>query len=724
MAGATRGPSGVLSWLEGQQGKILPMAILFSVVIVAVPLPAALMDFLLALNIALSVAILLTTISLETPLQFSVFPTILLSTTLLRLVLNLATTRLILTNAATDGTQAAGHVIETFANFVAGGNLAVGIILFLILFVIQFAVITKGATRISEVAARFALDAMPGKQMAIDADLSANLIDQAEASRRREEITRQADFHASMDGASKFVRGDNVASIAITAVNILGGIAVGVFWYQMDAAAAARIFSLLTIGDGLVSQIPALLTAMAAGILVTRQSSAVDLGREFNRQLLFANPEVLYLTGGFMGAAAFSGLVGTGLPFVPLALLATMAGAGGYFVARKKTAVTAKNPADPRSSSTAGPAGSAPTTRAGDRPEDALKLSPITLEIGYGLLSIADRARGGDLDDRILAIRRQLASDLGFITPGVRLRDERNLKDQEYCIRIKGNVVARGEARSRGYLAIDNGFSVGSLQGVETVDPLYGKRAWWIDESQRDEAELQDFTVVGTSELIAIHLSDTIRRHAWELLNRERTSALVNIVKEHNGKVVEELIPQILKVGEIQKILQNLLREQVSIRDLETILETLGDHAGRVKDPDLLTEYVRHRLSRSICDQYRDENSVLHAVAFDPALEDMIAAGLDPGDRSSVKLAPAIVEGINRAIADEVRKLSDAGRPPVVLVGSGIRAAVKQMTSTQLPTLAVLSYNEISRTTAVESMGFVSYQPGQRPALAGLRAGS
>lgn len=697
-------------WIRDNESVLFPIAVLGALVIFVVPLPTAVMDMLLSLNISLAILILMATINLKSPMEFNAFPTVLLATTLFRLVLNVATTRLIFLNADAEGSQAAGKVVEAFGNFVAGGNLALGIVIFSILAIIQFVVINRGSVRVAEVAARFALDGMPGKQMAIDADLNAGIIDDQEAKRRREEVAAQADFYGSMDGASKFVRGDAVAGMIITAVNIVGGLMYGVLAEGMPLAEAARVFTTLTIGDGLVSQFPALLLSVAAGMLVTRQSKETNLGKQLNKQVFQTNPQSLYIAGGFIALLAVTGIF-TGLPVIPLGLIAAACFYGAYALEGKtRREVQAKVEEEKKAA--------APARRPAERVEDALKLDALELEVGYSLIRLADKRKGGDIEDRIVLIRKQLANELGMILPGVRLRDNPNLDPNEYVIKLKGSPVARAKAYPGHFLAIDTGMTSGELRGIRTTDPLFGQTAYWIDPSQRERAEMLGYTVIEASHVVTTHLTETIRKHASDLLNRERVATLVNVVKESAPHVVDEVIPNIMKLGDIQRVLQNLLRENVSIRDMETILETLGDYGTKTKDPDILSEYVRHRLSRTICEQYRNANGVIKVVTLDPRLEDMIAAGIDHTDRMSIKLSPGVIEGVGRAISEEIKKLLNQNLPPIVLVGPQVRSGLKQMTSQMIPSLVVLSYNEITRETKVEAVGMVQYQ-GQPVGAAG-----
>ncbi len=637
---------------------ILPISMIASVLVIMVPVPSELMDLLLAANITVAVVMLLTTISVRTPLEFNIFPSLLLATTLFRLVLNVATTRLILTRAGTDGELAAGGVVQTFGRFVTGGatgtdNIVVGLIIFAIIVVIQFVVITKGATRISEVAARFTLDGMPGRQMAIDADVSAGLIDQREAQRRRQEIGQQADFFGAMDGASKFVRGDAIAGIVIILINIIGGLVIGIVRMGMSVSEAASLFTTLTIGDGLVTQMPAFLISLAAALLVTRSSQESNLPKEFLRQLL-SRPQALAVAGAFLGI-----LMLTGLPRIPLFLIG--AGCIGIAIAisrretKHRVAVTAKRQAE--------------AVKTEQRVEDYLAIDPMELELGIGLIRLADRKRNGDLLDRIGRVRQSVAAEMGIILPKVRIRDNMRLDQHQFQIKIADMAVAQG--------TVD----------VKAVDPAGA---------------------------IAVQLSETVRQHADELLSRDAVKHLIDQLRQTAPATVDELIPGVMKLGEVQQVLQLLLREAVPIRQLGPILETLGDYAPRTKDPILLTEHVRQRLARTICTRYRDQAHRLHVVTLDPALEERIQSGCDCNeDGVSIRLSPRDVETICRSIATEVEKLAAAGRPPVVIVEPRIRLAVRQLTAPSLPQLTVLGYSEITRDTSIHAVGMVTDESEQ-----------
>jgi flagellar biosynthesis protein FlhA len=687
------------------QDLILPVGIIASVLVILIPMPSPLMDIMLASNVTVAVIILLTTIYVRTPLEFSIFPSLLLATTLARLVLNVATTRLILTHAGAEGLLAGGHVVKAFGEFVAGNDLVVGIIIFVIVIVIQFLVITKGATRISEVAARFALDGMPGRQMAIDADLNAGVIDETEAQRRRQEITRQADFFGAMDGASKFVRGDAIAGILITLINIIGGLVIGVVESGMSLSEAGSVFTKLTIGDGLVSQVPAFLISLAAGLLVTRSSHEVNLPSEFLRQL-FSRPQALAVTGGFLSVLIF-----TNLPTIPLVLIGGSCVGMAVMLSRQnqretvaadtKAKAAAKKPAD-------------------ERIEDYLATDPMEIELGVGLIRLADPKRGGDLLDRIQRVRQNIAGEMGIIMPKVRIRDNMRLDQNQYRIKIADVAVGGANVEPNGLLAMDSGTTTGKLRGIETREPAFNTPATWIDAGQRTQAEIFGYTVIEPASVLATHLTETVRKHADELLTRDATKHLIDQLKQTQPAAVDELIPGQMKLAEVQRVLQMLLREQVPIRQLGPILETLGDYAPRTKDPVLLTEYVRHRLARTICTRYRDKQNRLHVVTLDPALEDRIRAGIEHSERGMfIRMSPQAVETTCRLIATEIEKLVRASHPAVVLVSPQIRSGLKQMTTPQLPRLVVLSFNEITRDTQIESVALVADATGDKGQAAG-----
>ncbi|TWU27788.1 flagellar biosynthesis protein FlhA [Bythopirellula polymerisocia] len=686
--------SGAAGLARRCQDLVLPIAMITSVLVILVPLPPALLDVLLAGNITVSVIVLLTTVYVKSPLEFSIFPSLLLATTLARLVLNVATTRLILTRAAVDGENAAGGVITAFANFVAGdGNIVVGLIIFIIIVVIQFVVITKGATRISEVAARFSLDGMPGKQMAIDADLNAGIIDEHEAQSRRNEITQQADFYGAMDGASKFVRGDAVAGIIITVINVLGGLIIGVAEHGMPLMEAGSLFTRLTIGDGLVSQVPAFLISLAAALLITRSTRSSNLPHEFMQQL-FARPQALAVAAGFLAV-----LVMTDLPRTPLMVMcAACLGVARMLTqaeSQKKTrdATEAKEQKKP----------------AEERIEDFLAIDPMEVEVGVGLIRLADPKRGGDLLERIQRVRQGVASEIGVIMPKIRIRDNMRLDPNEYRIKIADMPIAQDRLEPGYLLAIDSGMTTGKIDGIDTKDPAFGTDAKWIQPALQDNAELLGYTVVEPGAVLATHLTEVCRRHADEILTRDAAKHLVSELKQSQPAVVEELIPGAMSLAEVQGVLQLLLREQVPIRQLALILETLGDYAGRTKDPILLTEYVRHRLARQICTRYRNEQGELYVIALDPAMEDRIRAGFEHNERGLfIRMSPQAIEATCSSIAEQLSKLTTANHTPIVLVSPQIRAALKQITENHLSQLVVLSFNEITRDTQIVTLGLAS----------------
>jgi flagellar biosynthesis protein FlhA len=703
------------AWVQAlgrHRALIVPVAFVSLLGVLLVPLPPFMLDALICLNISISVIVLLTTIYMEHPLDFSVFPSLLLATTLFRLVLNIASTRLILSAKADTPEGAmgvAGHVISAFGSFVAGESYIVGSIIFLILVVVQFVVITKGATRISEVAARFTLDAMPGKQMAIDADLNAGTIDEAEARRRREKIGQEADFFGAMDGASKFVRGDAVAGIIITVINIAGGFAIGSLQKHWDVAQTAKVFTTLTIGDGLTAQIPAFVVSIAAALIVTRSGSKQQLGTELTKQLS-SQPVGLFITAAFLGLLSL-----TPLPKVPL--LATAAGlvAIGWSMRRtagRKTAAVQAGEAAKKLAKPEPPA-----------PEALLKLDTLELEVGYGLVSLVDTGQGGDLLERISAIRRQLAAEMGFILPPIRIRDNMQITPDEYRFKIKGSTVARGRTVPGKLLAMDSGIATGRIEGIATKEPAFGLDAWWIDPKSKTRAETMNYTVVDPSSVLATHLTEIVKQHADELLTREEVNSLVAQLKEKSPKLVEEVVPGVVKPGELQKVLQNLLRERVPIRDLESILETLSDWGPKTKDLDVLTEYVRHALRRTICQQYAapDQNGSLRVVCvtLDPAFEDTINAYIDRSAAgTSVNMPAGVASKVASQIMRALQQVTAAGHQPVVLASPQVRGVVRQLLAPHLPGVAVLGYNEVVAGVEVESMSLVGAPSAQEAVAA------
>jgi flagellar biosynthesis protein FlhA len=695
MASLTANP--VWIKVHENRGMIFPFAFIGLLVVILVPLPTFVLDVLLVCNITLSVIVLVTTIYVQSPLEFAVLPSLLLAVTLFRLVLNVATTRLILTAGgdAASAMHGAGEVVQTFAEFVTHGSLAVGIIIFIIIFVIQFVVITKGSGRISEVAARFTLDAMPGKQMAIDADLNAGIITEPQARERRENISREADFYGAMDGASKFVRGDAIAGIMITFVNILGGLYVGMVERHWEILDCAQLYTKLTIGDGLVSQIPAFILSLAAGLIVTRSSSKNNLGEEILSQV-FAKPRALIIAAVFL---VF--LMLTGLPKVPLLLLGSCCGGLAYTMTRGQKQAAASVAAKEREKSNA--------RKEPDKVEKLLDVDTMELEVGYGLVRMVDTAKGGDLLERISMIRRQIAVDLGIIVPPVRIRDNMQLGANDYIIKIKGQAIGKGVTYPEQFLAMDNGSTSGPIPGgTVTTEPAFGLPAYWITESERSHAEMLNYTVVEATAVLATHLTEIIKSHAYELLTRQEVKKLIDNVKERVPALIEEVIPTQVKPGELQKVMQHLLRERVPVRDLETIIETLGDCVSRTKDLEVLTEYVRNALSRTICKQYVDDQDKLWCLTFEPALEDLINGHLDRGERGTTNTMSAQTsQQLVQRISAKMNELTQTGRTGVLLCSPQIRSAVRRLIEAALPGVAVLAYNEIVPEVAVEAVGLI-----------------
>ncbi len=660
------------------------------VIIIIIPLPSGILDFLLTMNISLSLIILLISMYINEPLQFSIFPSLLLITTLLRLSLNISSTRLILR----DGD--AGHVIRAFGDFVVSGDAVVGFIIFLIIIIIQFIVITKGAERVAEVAARFTLDAMPGKQMAIDADLNAGLITEPVAMERRRNIERAADFYGAMDGASKFVKGDAIAGIIITIINISGGLVIGIVQRGMDFQNALSTYTLLTVGDGLVSQIPALLISTSAGIIVTKTASEANLGSEVTRQL-FSHPRVMFLSAGLLAAL---GLV-PALPQIPLytlALILTLSGNAIRKAARTEEAEKAEEPE--------------PTyIEEMRKPENVmglLQVDPIEVEFGYGIIPLADVNQGGDLLDRVVMIRRQIALELGMVVPIIRLRDNIQLSPSQYRIKVKGIEVSDGELAMDGFLAMDPGTASGEISGTETIEPAFGLPAKWIKEDEREKAELLGYTVVDPPTVISTHLTEIIKAHVHELLGRQEVKKLVDNLKENYPTLVEELVPKQMSFGEVQKVLANLLKEGVSIRDLVTIFETLADYALVTRDSDMLTEYARQALARTISKKFVAGEKA-KVVTLDQDLEDKIMDSVQQTEQGNyLALDPAITNKIMSNLSKHIEAFNELGEQPIVLTSPMVRLYFRRLTEQFAPSLVILSYNELEPGIEIQSMGTVS----------------
>ena len=668
---------------------MLAIGVVTIVMMMIIPLPSFLLDVLLALNITLALIIVMISIYNVEPLQFSAFPSLLLVTTLFRLALNVSSTRLILLQGY------AGEVIQAFGTFVVGGNAVVGFIVFVILIIIQFIVITRGAERVAEVAARFTLDAMPGKQMAIDADLNAGLINDAEARTRRRNVQREADFYGAMDGASKFVKGDAIAAIVIIVVNILGGFIIGMVQRDMSILQALQTYTLLTVGEGLVNQIPALLISTATGIVVTRAASEENLGHDIAAQLL-AYPRVFFLVACVL---CLLGVV-PGLPGIPFFLLAFIVGGLGYLLKKtekvaEETAVTKQEEKEREE------------VRKPENIISLLQVDPIELEIGYSLIPLVDVAQGGNLLDRVVMIRRQCALEMGIVVPTIRIRDNIQLKPNAYVIKIKGIEVAKGELMLDHFLAMNPGTVMEEIPGEDTVEPAFGLPAVWIHAAFRERAELSGYTVVDPISVLATHLTEVVKSHCDELLGRQDVQTLIDSVKQDHPAVISELVPAMMSVGDIQKVLVCLLRERVSVRDLVTILETLADSATFTKDPEILAEYVRRALSRSISRQYV-QNNVITCVTLDPQTENMIVGSVQHSDRGSyVALDPKSTQLFIASLSGALQKLTSAGFHPVLLTSPASRLYVRKLTERVAPNLVILSFAELESQIDVQSVGMV-----------------
>ena len=662
-------------------GLGIPVAVLALLAMVVLPLPALALDLLFTFNIALSLMITVAVFTVRKPLDFAIFPSVLLIATLFRLALNVASTRVVLMHGHT-GTGAAGHVIESFGEFVIGGNYAVGIVVFIILTIINFVVITKGAGRISEVSARFTLDAMPGKQMAIDADLNAGLINQEEARTRRQEVRSEADFYGSMDGASKFVRGDATAGILILIINIIGGLAIGTMMHGLSLGDAAKIYVLLTIGDGLVAQIPALLLATAVAVIVTRMSRDQDMGGEVARQLV-AEPRLLGVAGGVL---ALLGLI-PGMPNIIFLSMAALAGGAAWFMHKQRTA-------EALAPSTAAPA-SAPSEARELSWDDMQPVDLVGLEVGYRLVPLVDKAQGGDLLARIRGVRLKVSQELGFLVPAVHIRDNLDLSPNAYRIQLSGVPVGEGSVYPDRELAINPGRVFGTLQGMETRDPAFGMEAVWIEPGQRAHAQSLGYTVVDASTVVATHLSQLIAQHSHEILGHEEIQNLLNNLAKTAPKLVEDLVPKVLSVGVVVKVLQALLAERVPIRNLRSILEALAEHAGRTQDPQTLVAQVRIALSRQIVQDIAGISQELPVITLDPALEQVLGNSVGAGGGASPGLEPGLAERLQERLVEATRRQDLSGQPAVLLVPPALRPILARFLRATVPQMHVLAWNEI-----------------------------
>ena len=663
------------------------------VAMLIIPLPTWLLSVLLIINITLALLVLLTAMNMTEPLQFSVFPSLLLLLTLFRLGLNISTTRAILTHGD------AGGVVETFGSFVVGGNLIVGLVVFLILVIINFIVITKGSERVSEVAARFALDAMPGKQMSIDADLNAGMISEQQARERRENVSREADFYGAMDGASKFVKGDAIAGIIIVLINLIFGIIIGVLQQGMTLADAASHFSQLTVGDGIVSQVPALIISTATGIVVTRSTSNGSLGEEVTAQLLNF-PKMLYVTGATI---LFLGL------FTPINDILTIPIAGLLFLGGYRFThlpETGKEPIEDMEEQEVSDELKSP-----ENVVNLLSMDPIEFEFGYGLIPLVDTNQGGDLLDRIVMIRRQLAIELGMVIPVVRIRDNIQLQPNEYRLKIKGNVMANGELLLDHYLAMSPGTDDDVIVGIDTIEPSFGLPAKWITEDMKEEAEILGYTVVDPPSVVSTHITEIIKTNAYDLLGRQETKQLIDHLKEQYPILVEEVTPNPLSIGEVQKVLAKLLKENISIRNLPVIFETLADFGKVTSDSDVLAEYVRQALARQITNQYLQSNESLKVVTLSGKVEKTIADGVQQTEHGNyLAIDPIVSQNILESIAKQVEQVSIMEQTPIILCSPAVRMYVRQLTERYFPQIPILSYNELETNVEVQSVGVVNIE--------------
>lgn len=669
--------------LRKREDVLIAVAIVSIIGVMVLPLPPFFLDILLSLSISLSITIIITSVYIRKPLDFSVLPSVLLMTTLYRLALNIASTRLVLLRGH-EGIEAAGQVIKSFGSFVVGGDYTVGIVVFVILVVVNFVVITKGSGRIAEVAARFTLDAMPGKQMAIDADLNTGLIDDKEARRRRELIAQEADFYGAMDGASKFVRGDAVAGLIITGVNILGGLIIGVLQRGMLIGDAARTYTILTIGDGLVSQIPALLTSTAAGIVMSRAGKESDIGKDITQQIL-VNPKALVTVAGVVMVLGFV----PGLPHIPFFLVSIGAGSMAY--------IMAKMPSEEEKIER-------PEQAEADEPkiESYLELDPLSLEIGYGLIPLVDEP-GGELLGKIKAMRRQIASEIGFVVAPIHIKDNLQLRPHEYSFLIRGVEIARGEVMMGNWLAVASG-EADKIEGIPTKEPAFGLPAYWIEETDVEKAQLSGYMVVDNATVIGTHITELIRAHAWELLTRRETQKLMDNISKGYPKIVEELVPANLTLGAVQRVLQNLLKERVPIKDIITIFDTLLDHSPNIKDPEMLTEYVRQALARTITKQYLNDDSRLTVFTLDPTFEKLMSQ-TDGGS-----ISPDVINRLVKSIEKVLSSGKLRGVQPIILCSPNIRRYLRRIVERISSSIVVLSSSEIVSTTNLDIRGMLRYE--------------
>ncbi len=695
--GILPGLKNILPYITKNPDLAVALGVLLILSLLIIPLPPVMLDMFLAVNIAFSVLILLVAIYLKSPLEFSSFPTVLLISTIFRLGLNVASTRLIL------GEANAGDIIHAFGEFVIKGNYVVGVIIFLILLIINFVVVIKGSTRIAEVTARFTLDALPGKQMSIDADLNAGFIDEQTARKRRSELTAESDFFGSMDGAAKFIKGDAIAGLIIAGINILGGFIIGIMQLDMELADAASTYTILTIGDGLVSQIPSLLISIAAGLVVTRSASSDNLDVEMGRQFA-GKPKPLAL-------ASFSLIVVSFLPGFPLVPFWIMAGLIGY-TAYYRTKQIKKDEETQL-------ALEASTSEKAKKPEEApvedlLRVDPVEIELGYSLISLVDESQGGDVFKRITNVRRQLATELGIILPPVRVRDNLQLDPQEYVIKIRGNEIARNVLHPQMVLAMNPGTADGDLKGIQVTEPVFGLPATWIGHGDREDAEVFGYTVVEAATVLTTHLTELLRRNSHKLLTRQDTKHLLDNLKTDYPTLIEEASSDVLPISILQKVLQNLLMENIPVRDLPIILESLLEYVKITQNVDVLTEYVRHNMSETIKKLYQDQNGVIHAIAVSPQIEDQMTKALQSDNQASTSvtlgLPPNYVQNIQQATSDSIDEITMAGYLPVVICSAQVRPYLYRMVRTPFPMVSVISYTELPADTEIEIQAQLSIE--------------
>ncbi|MBT6050560.1 MAG: flagellar biosynthesis protein FlhA [Candidatus Scalindua sp.] len=671
----------------------LAVGVLVILFVLIVPLPTFLLDIFISVNISLSFLVLLVTLHVRRALEISAYPSLLLFLTLFRLALNVASTRLILMHAE------AGQVIASFGNFVVGGNVVIGLVIFIILTVIQFIVITKGSTRVSEVAARFTLDAMPGKQMSIDADLNSGAITEDEAKARRLDISQEAEFYGSMDGASKFVSGDAIAGIIITIINIAGGIVIGTMMQGMKINEALSTYTLLTVGDGLVTQIPSLINAISAALLITKSTSKSSLGKDLSSQLLTV-PKALGMASGIL---FIFGLI-PGMPKIPFFLMSALF--GFLFTITLKSSSSGKSKTGTEKEVTAEKAKQ--LSEPEEEFENLLQVDRMGIEVGYKLVPMVDPKKAGGVLSRINSLRKQLARDIGIIIPPIRLRDNLQLPSNGYSIKIKGQVVDKGELMPDSYLALGDD-ETAPIDGVKTTDPAYGLPGVWITESKKESAEAMGYTVIDPTSVLVTHLTEVIKTHAYEIITREDIQKLIETTKKDSPTLVNELTPAVITLGAVQEVVKNLLKEKISVKDFVTILETVIDHAPTTKDPEALTEFVRQRLCRTLCGQYQSESNKLSTISFEPGLEQEIINSVhDMGNKSVLALEPNYAQKIIDAIVETVRNASITGNSAVLLTSSSLRYHIRKLTETAIPYLPVLSYKEIAPGVQIESLGIVS----------------